>query len=114
MRRLKFIDLFACLGGFHLALEELGHECVFASESDDELRSLYVQNFPEAKAFAVGDIPLLVGELPTATQPLRKVTRAVVSPIPPGQLPGKYEDEMVANRLTFPAGETWTIVVPVP
>ena len=45
MRKLKFIDLFAGLGGFHQALESLGHECVFASELNEELRELYEQNF---------------------------------------------------------------------
>ena len=42
---LRFIDLFAGLGGFHCALADLGHECVFASEIDDELRDLYCRNF---------------------------------------------------------------------
>ena len=35
---LKFIDLFAGLGGCYLALKELGCECVFASEIKDDLR----------------------------------------------------------------------------
>lgn len=42
---MKFIDLFAGLGGFHLALTELGHECVFASEIDPVLKSTYEKNF---------------------------------------------------------------------
>lgn len=42
---MRFIDLFAGLGGFHLALKRLGHECVFASEIDDDLRDLYQKNF---------------------------------------------------------------------
>jgi DNA (cytosine-5)-methyltransferase 1 len=44
-RKLRFIDLFAGLGGFHLAMKELGHECVFASELDSNLRNLYKRNF---------------------------------------------------------------------
>lgn len=56
MQPLRFVDLFAGLGGFHRALTELGHQCVFASEIDDELRELYVRNFPEMKGQVFGDI----------------------------------------------------------
>ena len=42
---MKFIDLFAGLGGFHLALSSRGAECVFASELDSELIDLYEKNF---------------------------------------------------------------------
>ena len=41
---MKFIDLFAGLGGFHIALADLGHKCVFASELNEELRELYEKN----------------------------------------------------------------------
>jgi DNA (cytosine-5)-methyltransferase 1 len=62
--QLKFIDLFAGLGGFHLALEALGHRCVFASEIDAQLRELYVQNFPDARDYVVGDITTNHGLVP--------------------------------------------------
>jgi DNA (cytosine-5)-methyltransferase 1 len=42
---MRFIDLFAGLGGFHVALAAGGHECVFASELDPNLRELYKKNF---------------------------------------------------------------------
>ncbi len=53
---MRFIDLFAGLGGFHRALSSLGHECVFASELDPELRALYGQNFPDMTGKIFGDI----------------------------------------------------------
>lgn len=45
MTELRFVDLFAGLGGFHQALERLGHVCVFASELDPTLSDLYEKNF---------------------------------------------------------------------
>ena len=42
---MKFIDLFAGLGGFHHGMSNAGgFECVFASELDPDLRSLYYEN----------------------------------------------------------------------
>ena len=42
---LKFIDLFAGIGGFHLAMKDLGVNCVFASEIDESARQTYRTNF---------------------------------------------------------------------
>jgi len=42
---MKFIDLFAGLGGFHIALSKLGHKCVFASEKKESLAILYKDNY---------------------------------------------------------------------
>lgn len=61
---LRFIDLFAGLGGFHLAMHRLGHRCVLASELDEDLRALYQTNFGIK---AMGDIRDVVesGAVPT-------------------------------------------------
>ncbi len=40
-----FIDLFAGIGGFHLAMHSLGGKCVFASEIDKNARETYKYNF---------------------------------------------------------------------
>jgi len=62
MKRPTFIDLFAGIGGFHLAFHNLGAECVFASEWDDAARLTYETNFKKIspkifdKGHFVGDI----------------------------------------------------------
>lgn len=43
----KFIDLFAGIGGFRLALQSLGGKCVFTSEWDNEAKKTYRANFGE-------------------------------------------------------------------
>jgi DNA (cytosine-5)-methyltransferase 1 len=48
-----FVDLFAGLGGFHLALAQLGGKCVFSSEINAELRGAYLANHGQMPA---GDI----------------------------------------------------------
>lgn len=47
-QRLKFVDLFAGIGGFHLALHGLGAQCVFASEIDRFARMTYEHNFKKS------------------------------------------------------------------
>ncbi|AJI58119.1 modification methylase HhaI domain protein (plasmid) [Francisella philomiragia] len=46
---IRFIDLFAGIGGFHLAFSKLGCECVFASEIDEHARKTYLANFKDVK-----------------------------------------------------------------
>ena len=45
----SFIDLFAGLGGFRIALESLGAKCVYSNEWNVPVQKVYADNF--------GDIP---------------------------------------------------------
>jgi DNA (cytosine-5)-methyltransferase 1 len=45
LARYKFIDLFAGIGGFHLAFHNEGAECVFAAEWNEHARRTYEHNF---------------------------------------------------------------------
>lgn len=63
-KTIRFIDLFAGLGGFHLALTRLDgiqSECVFASELDATLQALYTENFG---IDCQGDIRRIVKDFP--------------------------------------------------
>lgn len=45
MYNFKFIDLFSGIGGFHQALQNLGGECVFASDIDKYAIETYKENY---------------------------------------------------------------------
>lgn len=45
LKNYKFIDLFAGLGGFRLALESLGAKCVYSNEWDPHAQKVYADNF---------------------------------------------------------------------
>ena len=49
LENMSFIDLFAGIGGFRLALESLGGHCVYSNEWDKYAQSVYFNNF--------GDVP---------------------------------------------------------
>lgn len=60
--KLRFIDLFCGIGGFRIAFEKAGGECVFSSDWDKFSQQTYEANFGEKPhgdihKVAVGDIP---------------------------------------------------------
>jgi DNA (cytosine-5)-methyltransferase 1 len=61
-RKLKFVDLFCGIGGFHSAAASLGMECVFACDIDADCRIAYAHNYgiePKSDICAIeaSDIP---------------------------------------------------------
>jgi len=56
-RNLKFIDLFAGIGGTRLAFEKAGCECVFSSEWDRFAQQTYEANFGEKPHGDIRQIP---------------------------------------------------------
>jgi DNA (cytosine-5)-methyltransferase 1 len=71
-KKLRFIDLFCGIGGFRIAFEAAGAECVFSSDWDKFSRQTYSANFDETPhgdihSVAVADIPkfdILCGGFP--------------------------------------------------
>ncbi len=56
---LKFIDLFAGIGGFRLGFKKIEHTCVFSSEIDQHARDMYQANYGE---IPFGDITKIKAE----------------------------------------------------
>jgi len=52
-----YAELFCGIGGFGIALEALGGQCLFVSEMDELCREVYIQNFPNTPTHRIyGDI----------------------------------------------------------
>ena len=72
--RFTFIDLFAGIGGFRLAMQEAGGKCVFSSELNPNARNTYEYNYgelpfgditdPEVKANIPEQFDILCGGFP--------------------------------------------------
>ncbi len=56
MKKFKFIDLFSGIGGFHQAMEQLGGECVFASDIDQYAIETYKKNYNLESGINIRDI----------------------------------------------------------
>ncbi|WP_226687399.1 DNA (cytosine-5-)-methyltransferase [Stutzerimonas stutzeri] len=129
-KRIKFIDLFAGLGGFHLAVQKLGGECVFASEISQVLRENYKRNFEilpsgdinEVKMQEIPEHDLLCAGFPC--QPFSKAgsqlgwkdaTRGTlfskIAEIIEEKQPGLILLENVANFIKHDQGNTYKQVV---
>ena len=44
-KHMNFIDLFSGIGGFHTALNRMGHKCVLACDIDKKCREIYKKNY---------------------------------------------------------------------
>lgn len=123
---MRFVDLFAGLGGFHRALARLGHDCVMASEIDQKLADLYELNHGvrprgDVTALPMADIPhhdILCAGFPC--QPFSKAGAQLGRSYPgSGTLfddvlrilharrPGHVILENVPNLLRHDGGRTW-------
>lgn len=55
--KFRFVDLFAGIGGFRLAFQEIGGKCVFSSEWDYYARKTYEVNYGEVPFGDIREIP---------------------------------------------------------
>lgn len=125
----RFIDLFAGLGGFHLALSRIGGQCVFAAEWQDHLRDLYQFNFglrPEGDITKIAPSDVPCHEMLTAGFPCQPFSKAgdqlgfectkqgdlffTVAAILKHKKPRFFILENVPNLLKHDQGRTWEAI----
>jgi DNA (cytosine-5)-methyltransferase 1 len=122
----RFVDLFAGLGGFHLALRRLGGNCVFAAEWQEHLRDLYKVNFdiqPEGDITKIAPCDVPDHDVLTAGFPCQPFSKAGeqlgfectkqgnlffnVAAIIKEKHPKLFILENVPNLLKHDSGRTW-------
>ncbi|PPH78154.1 DNA (cytosine-5-)-methyltransferase [Rathayibacter sp. AY1D9] len=125
-----FIDLFAGLGGFHVALASLGGRAVFAAEWNRPLNALYKSNFgiepagdlAQVSAGTIPDHDVLTAGFPC--QPFSKAGEQLgfahtlqgqlffkVEEIIAAKKPAMFILENVPNILKHQGGETFSVIL---
>jgi DNA (cytosine-5)-methyltransferase 1 len=123
-----FVDLFCGIGGFHLALADMGGKCVFASDSDAKCRETYEANYRMKVAgditkISVDDIPdhhLLCGGFPCQSFSKAGFQKGFdddrgnlffsICKIVEAKKPAYLLLENVRNLATHDAGNTWKVI----
>ena len=99
-QKLRFIDLFCGIGGFRIAFEKSGAECVFSSDWDKFSRLTYEANFkeqPHGDIYAVADADIPTFDVLCAGFPCQPFSIAGVSKkISLGRKHG-FDDEKQGN-----------------
>ena len=129
MQSFRFVDLFAGLGGFHLALKNLGGRCVFAVEWQGHLQDLYFENFglrPAGDITAISPESVPNHDVLTAGFPCQPFSKAGeqlgfectlqgnlffnVAAILKAKKPSHFILENVPNLLKHDSGRTWIAI----
>lgn len=127
-----FIDLFAGIGGFRMALQNCGGECVFSSEWDESAKQTYFANYGEVPfgditKINVSDIPdfdILAGGFPC--QPFSSIGKRegfkhktqgtlffYIAEIIKEKKPKAFILENVTGLLTHDEGRTYNTIMEV-
>lgn len=130
--KFSFIDLFAGIGGFRMALQNCGGECVFSSEWDESAKQTYFANYGEVPfgditKINVNDIPdfdVLAGGFPC--QPFSSIGKRegfqhktqgtlffYIAEIIKAKQPKAFILENVTGLLTHDEGRTYETIMEV-
>ena len=128
MKKFKFIDLFAGIGGFHQAMVQLGGQCVYASEIDKFCIERYKENYnidadhdiTKINPEEVPDHDVLCGGFPCQTfskagkqkgfEETRGTLFFYIEKILQAKKPKYIVLENVRNLVSHDNGNTWKVI----